>query len=87
MKIFIRTPSSGTTHSLDVEITDTIETVKKSIMLSVKDASIDADNQHLVFAGKQLDDGLTLSDYNIQNDATLMLKTYLPPLLLLKHSS
>jgi len=69
MKIFIKSTTTSS-YSLDVRATDTIEAVKKLIVTSLKDISID-DKQHLIFSGKQLDNSLTLSDYNIQNDATL----------------
>ncbi|MCW3466974.1 ubiquitin-like protein [Chitinophaga nivalis] len=69
MQIYIKS-LSGATITLEVEETDSVEKIRELI---ADKTDIPPGWQRLIFAGKQLEDGRILRDYNIKHQATIHL--------------
>ena len=69
MQIFVKT-LTGRTINVEVEKTDSIQRVKERIH---DKEGVPVGQQKLIFAGRQLEDDHTISDYHIQKESTVHL--------------
>ena len=72
IQLFVKT-QNGKTITIEAGLSDSVRDVK--LLISEK-TDIASNEQRIVFEGRQLEDGYTLSDYNIQNESTLNLGGY-----------
>ncbi|KAM3195427.1 hypothetical protein ACQJBY_071509 [Aegilops geniculata] len=67
MEIFVKVPT-GKTLSLMIERSDTVGSVMEKVR---RKEGVPLDRQRVVYAGKQLEDGRTLAEYNVIKESTL----------------
>ena len=67
MKLYVET-YAGHIHKIDCELDDTIESIKEKV---AEDFGPKQHEHTLIFKETELEDGLTLSDYNMQNEDTI----------------
>ena len=67
IQLFVKS-LTGRVIVVNVTIMDSVRTLKAMIE---REEGISSDEQRLVYAGKQLEDGRILLDYNIQRDSTI----------------
>jgi large subunit ribosomal protein L40e len=73
--IFVRT-LAGAAYTFDMGFDRNVEDLKQAIADS---QGIPVEQQRLIFAGRQLEDGHTLGEYNIENESTLHLVLRMQP--------
>jgi len=66
-EIFVK-DLKGVTHSVIIGANNTVGDLKVHLVSKTK---IPFDEQRLIFAGKQLEDGRTMSDYNVKEGSTI----------------
>ncbi len=69
MQIWVKS-LTGKTISIEAELSESVENIKAQVYAK---EGIPVDEQRLIYAGKQLEDGKTLSDYNVIKESTLLL--------------
>ena len=72
LRIFVKLPFTFQTVTIYAESSDLVENFKAK--LAEKWGAL-SDAQSLIFHGKRLEDGRTLSDYNIQTESTIYVFT------------